>query len=242
MAVEINEYIEAGAFNSKSLGLYLTDRDAPTPTEKVITESLDYMDGVLDFSNITGERFYDMRTHTFTFWAGNMDYPARKALEDKAKQQIMSGFETKLYDTHDAGVYWVGKCASVRVTDNSQARSLTIVAVFTLHPYAIKDNTDSRYPPDNWDTFDFFNDFLQPFTFQVNDSLKVKLMNIGETQIVPQIITSGNITITNSDAQKFIFTPNKETDYLFSLARGMNELTITGSATVRFVLKTEVML
>lgn len=244
MTLEIKEYIEAGQFNSKDMGFYITGRDAPTPGEKLITENLDYANGVLDFSNITGERFYNQRTHTFTLWQGNLNYETRKGLEKQAKSQLMNGYDVKLYDSHDKGVYWLGKCASVKVTDDQSKRSLTLSVEFSLYPYAIKDLTDSRYPPDEWNNFNFNNDFLQPFTFEVQKNKQIHLMNLGETQISPQVITSGEIVIYDSDGNNYSFNSKKPTDYLFYLKRGMNDLTITcaETATVRFVIKTEVMI
>src|SRR5699024_11943405 len=62
--IEIKEQIEVNKFNSKRLGLYLLNRDAPTPEEKEIIEDLPYSQGVLDFSMIMGERMFDNRTLT----------------------------------------------------------------------------------------------------------------------------------------------------------------------------------
>lgn len=49
MITKIKEYIAFGDFNSRDAGWYLQKREAPTPDEKEIVESIPFMQGVLDF-------------------------------------------------------------------------------------------------------------------------------------------------------------------------------------------------
>ena len=55
MITKIKEYIEFGDFNSRDAGWYLQKREAPTPDEKEIVESIPYMQGELDFSSALGD-------------------------------------------------------------------------------------------------------------------------------------------------------------------------------------------
>ena len=240
MSLAISEYIEFGEFNSKSEGFYVLSRDAPTPAEKLVTENLNYMNGILDFSNITGERLYEQREIGYQFLLPNVSYAERKGVENKCKTLLMRPTEQRLYDTHDKGVYWLGKCKSVKVTDDQRRRTLTLNLDFSVYPFAIKDSSDSRFA-DDWDSFNFDTDFAQPFTFMVDGLLAVHLMNMGESRISPMVMCDAAMTV-NDGERNFNFSPEKSTDYLFTLQRGMNDLSVHGKGTIKFVLKAEVMI
>ena len=59
MITKIKEYITFGDFDSRKSGWYLQKREAPTPDEKEIVESIPYMQGELDFSSALGERVFE---------------------------------------------------------------------------------------------------------------------------------------------------------------------------------------
>ena len=67
MITKIKEYISFGDFNSRDAGWYLQKREAPTPDEKEIVESIPYMQGELDFSSALGERVFESREITYEF-------------------------------------------------------------------------------------------------------------------------------------------------------------------------------
>ncbi|CAK1248811.1 hypothetical protein [Fructobacillus cardui] len=235
-----SEYIQFGQFNSSDYGFYLLEREAPTPAEKVITENLSYANGILDFSNITGERFFEQRSITYQFKAYKLPYSERKLLENKVKRLIMSPFNQRLYDTHDRGYYWVGKAKSVKVDDDATYNTLTLNIEFDLYPFAIKNNSSiDNY--DDWDSFDFANDFIQPFSYEIDGKRELDLMNVGENSLSPTVVASDAIVVIKN-GQSYQFGPDKAKDYLFSLERGNNHVTIKGKATVRFVIQSEVLL
>ena len=74
------EGIQFYDFNSVNEGLRLTNRSAPTPDEKEIVEDIPYMQGVLDFSMLLGERVFNNRTLTYSFYTKSMSYRKRKSL------------------------------------------------------------------------------------------------------------------------------------------------------------------
>lgn len=238
--IEITEYIEFGQFNSKDEGFYLIDRSADTPSEKTVTENLNYSNGVLDFSNITGERFYNQRTITYKFSIFNVDYDTRKAIENKCKRLLMQPVDTRLYDSHDRGYYWIGKAQSVKADDDASGRTLSLTVEFSLYPFAIKNNTDVD-TFDDWDNFDLINDFMQPFSYSVQNTMDIDLMNIGENSLSPSVVTNGPITIIKN-GQSYSFDTTKSKDYLFSLEPGNNHITVQGTANVRFIIQSEVLL
>lgn len=238
--IDIVEKIQFGQFDSKEEGFYLVEREAPTPSEKTITENLSYANGILDFSNITGERFYEQRTINYQFTMPNVPYSERKLVENRVKRLIMTPFDQRLYDSHDKGYYWVGKAKSVKIDDDQANNKLVLSIEFDLYPFAIKNNSSiDNY--DDWDTFDFANDFIQPFSYEVDDERELDLMNIGENSLSPTVVTSDAIEVIKN-GQSYQFAPDKSKDYLFSLESGNNHVTIKGNATVRFVIQSEVLL
>lgn len=247
MSVPISEYITFGDFNSQELGLYISNRDAPTPAEKEVNESLNYMNSVLDFSEITGERYYSNRTITYTFVKPGLDYEQRKAAEIRAKQLLMKPYNTKLYDTHDLGYYWMGKCKSVKATDSTPDSELTLVVEFDIYPFAIQ--SQDLIDSDNWDAFDFENGFIQQLEFDVVGKKQIRLYNTGQNRITPTVVCDDDmkitVTVLNGWLEQpivFHFNKQKNSDFLFSLAQGMNTFTIEGNGHVEFVIRPEVMI
>ncbi|WP_349535155.1 hypothetical protein [Leuconostoc citreum] len=238
--IPIKETIKFGEFDSQKENFYIIKRDAPTPNEKLVTESLNYMNSIYDFSNITGERFYEQRTISYEMTVFDVLYEQRKAIENKCKRLLMKPFEQRLYDSHDKGFYWLGKCKSVKVNDDQEKRQLTFDVDFSLYPFAIKDNNSST-SYDDWNTFNFDNDFIQPFSYKVTNTRKIKLMNAGANSVSPEVIVSNNVSIY-LNGSRFDFSPKKQKDFLFSLPSGMSDITVIGTANIRFVIKSEVML
>ena len=67
MITKIKEYISFGDFNSRDAGWYLQKREAPTPDEKEIVESIPFMQGVLDLSRLLGQRVFESSELTYAF-------------------------------------------------------------------------------------------------------------------------------------------------------------------------------
>src|SRR5690625_2713843 len=64
--------------HTSEYGMWLENRQAPTPSEKEIIESVPFMQGVYDFSNILGERVFNNRPLTYSFVIKEQDYEHRK--------------------------------------------------------------------------------------------------------------------------------------------------------------------
>lgn len=239
MFEEITEGFIFGDFNSMDSGYILLERNCPTPNEKEIVENIPYMNGVFDFSELTGERYYENRQITYKLVKPNVAYNDRKRLENTAKYQLMRAFDGQLIDTHDNGYCWVGKCKSVKATDDQGKRNLILEITFDVYPFALKSSAWS----DLWDEFDFDRDIAQKLSYQINGSEQIKLYNSGDNRISPKVIADKPITIIDSECDMFSFSPTKDSDFMFYLKRGKNVLTINGAnANVSFKITTEAML
>ena len=186
--IEIKEQIEVNQFNSKKMGLYLVSRDAPTPKEKEIIEDLPYSQGVLDFSMIMGERMFDNRTLTYEFIVVSKGYEVRKPIERQIKRDLMMNGIVPIYDTHNLGYFWLGKCESVKVEDDSEFSRLKVTIKFNVYPFLY---TVKKWFDDAWDSFNFDTDVANYTKYQVNGELTIELVNNGDITITPIITVKG---------------------------------------------------
>lgn len=234
--IEINEYIQFGAFNSKTKGFFLIDRDAPTPNEKEILEEIPYMQGSLDFSNLLGERIYDNRDITYTFEMFNVKYDSRKDVENQVKRDLMTPFIEPLIDSHDVGYYWLGKCKSVKVDDLQESNKLRVVIVFDCYPLLIK---QAQYYTDVMD--DLSVDDIGQFTmYLVNGRKSFSYLHIGDASVTPIIHCTSKMTLY-VNGTKFDLTQGENEILTMKFKIGSNNLEAVGNGTIRFRARTELM-
>lgn len=178
------EGIQFYDFNSVNEGLRLTNRSAPTPDEKEIVEDIPYMQGVLDFSMLLGERVFNNRTLTYSFHTKSMSYRKRKSLEQRIKRLLSVQGEGNLYDTHDQGYYWLGKVVNSSVVDNPTFNRLEVEVTFNVYPFMIRNKS---YFDDVWDDFNFESDVAGYTQFEVDGTRTITLYNAGDTTVRPNI-------------------------------------------------------
>lgn len=234
----ITEGLTFGDFNSHSQGWWLIDRQAPSPGEKTITETIPYSQGVLDFSILGDDRFFNNRDVTYQIKKINEDYADRKIIENMLKNKLMPLGIQVIKDSHDGGLHWLGKCKSVSVSDDAKNRTLTATVVFDCYPFAISDNPEGS---DIWDDV-FFPDWVfQDTSYTVNGTRSINLMNIGAHTVDVEIIVTGSITVTGAFGSMDL-TAGTYTDTPLAISRGDNALTLKGSGTVEFKFYKEVMI
>lgn len=238
MITQIKEYIRFGDFNSKDAGWYLQSRDAPTPDKKEIVEQIPYLQGVLDFSDVLGEVFFDRREITYEFKLPNKDYPDRKLAERFIKSSLATKSESQLFDTHDSRYYWLAKVKSIKVTDVPLKKHLIATIVFICYPFAF--HVDN-YFDDVWDTFDFENDFSNWTKWQINGQNEIFFINGGDTSVSPTIICNNEITLIDKKGKTYKFKNGENKDFVLSLAPGINRFTAKGYGSISLHFNMEVM-
>lgn len=238
MITQIKEYIQFGDFNSKDAGWYLQSRDAPTPDKKEIVEQIPYLQGVLDFSDILGEVFFDRREITYEFKLPNKDYPDRKLAERFIKSSMATKSDSQLFDTHDRRYYWLGKIKSIKVTDVPLKKHLIATIVFICYPFAF--HVDN-YFDDVWDTFDFENDFSNWTKWQINGQNDIFFINGGDTSVSPTVICSSDISLIDKKGKTYKFKKGENTDFVLSMKPGMNRFTAKGNGSISLRFNAEVM-
>lgn len=238
MITQIKEYIQFGDFNSKDAGWYLQSRDAPTPDKKEIVEQIPYLQGILDFSDVLGEVFFDRREITYEFKLPNKDYPDRKLAERFIKSSMATKSESQLFDTHDKRYYWLGKIKSIKVTDVPLKKHLIATIVFICYPFAF--HVDN-YFDDVWDTFDFENDFSNWTKWQINGQNEIFFINGGDTSVSPTVICSNDISLIDKKGKTYKFKKGENTDFVLSMKSGMNRFTAKGNGSISLRFNAEVM-
>lgn len=179
------EGVQFNQFNSLNQNLILVRRDAPTPEEKKIVEDIPYSQGEIDFSMLLGERVFRNRPLTYEFISKKMSYGQRKVLENRIKRLNMMGDIGEIYDTHDAGYYWRGKCEYIEVIDDAEFNRLSVIIEFNVYPFLID---TKHYFDDVWDDFDFDVDVANWTKYEVDGVRTITLYNSGDTTVRPNII------------------------------------------------------
>lgn len=238
MILEIVEHIKFGDFDTKSKGWYLVSRDAPSPEEKEVLENLLYSQGVLDFSMMNGERYFNNRIITYEFKLPNTKYADRKTAEREVKSSLMRIGKSRLTDTHDEGFYWYGKCKSVKVQDDPQKRALVATIEFSCYPFLIA--LDDFFD-DVWDDFSFEYGVANWTKWTIKNKQVVPIYNPGDTTIIPKVISSSNVVIEHNGSA-YHFSKGEQENVLLKIPpRQLVLFTITGSADVSFRFSREVL-
>lgn len=193
--IEIKEHIRFGNFNSRELGLYLISRDAPSPEEKEAIENLPLRDDIIDYAIMYGEKKFQPREITYVFEAFRKDYPSRKVLEQTIKRLTVTQLKGPLWDSHDIGYHWVGKCVSVQVEDDEEFKNLIATLTFQCYPYM---KHMKSYFDDVWNTFNFEADYSTWTKFKVDGEKTIKLYNTGDHRIDVDILVDSSKPITET--------------------------------------------
>lgn len=231
----IREGITFNGKHSRYYGLMMMTRSAPTPEEKTIVDDVPFMQGVYDFSMITGERIFNNRTVSYEFWAVNRNYEARKVFELALKNWLMLPGILPVYDTHDFNYHWLGKCASVEVEDDTEYNRLIVNVDFDCYPFKVAELPSGN---DFWDVFNFELDAAQKTKYTITGTQTVNLYNVGIASIVPTVKTSAAMTIER-DGTTYQFPAGESRNELFRLKLGQNTLKITGTGTIEFIFYKE---
>lgn len=238
MTLEITEFIQFEGFNSKDLGLYLIERDAPTPEEKEVVENIPFMQGEMDFSMLLGERVFSNRELTYVFEAFDLPYSQRKILERTVKRLVMPGGKSNLYDTHNGKFFWYGKCKSVKIEDDAKFGTLTVTLVFNCYPFLF---SFYDYFDDYFDDFDLDTETAAYTKFPISGTTEIQLYNPGDSAVSPEVIASSEMTVVDDLGVAYTFKAGTSVDYVLTIKKGVNKLTVTGNGTIAFHFRTEVM-
>ena len=206
------------------------------PTKNKIQQTIPFMNGSYDFSNLYGSATYSDREFTYSF----LVEIENEALMNYRKIEIENWLlgankKTILIDEDLKGYYYLAECIDIDF-DNYYSFGL-IDVTFTAYPFKIS----SSYEGNNlWDSFNFELDVLQDTKFTVNGSSNVNIYNSSAIDIEPTIIASSNFEIIK-DNKKYVIESGESKDYRFKLKKGNNNITLKGNGTIEFRFRKEVL-
>ena len=224
-----NSYNDFGLkrFNSK---------EHKAPVKNKIYESIPFMNGSYDFSNIYGSPSYSDRELNYSFL---IEIENEEVMNYKkiAIENWLLGTNSKsiLIDEDLKGYYYMAECTDVNF-DNYYSFGL-IDVTFTAYPFKIGE----AYEGNNlWDSFNFELDVLQDTKFTVNGTSSVSIYNTSVIDIEPEIIASSQFEIA-LDNKKYTVEAGTSKDYRFKFKKGSNNLTLKGNGTIEFRFRKEVL-
>ena len=213
----------------------MVSRDAPTPEEQEIVESVPFKQGDYDFSAYGGDRFFKNRQIKYSFYYfGDGSYDDRKAVEQDLKRMLLPQTISDLYDTHDKIYHWRGKVKSITVDDDAEFGNLKAEIAFNCYPFAIRNNDEFS---DIWDEVYFPHWIFLKKRFTVDGKSTYTLTNIGShvaEVTIKQV--SGNVSYSGQSLSE------KGVSILFAAKRGKNKIEFDGKGIVEFSFVREEMI
>lgn len=233
------EGIKFGDFDSAKIGWWLLEREAPTPKEKAITDSVPYQQGEYDFSLLDGQRYFETRTLTFKFVIFDSDYRYRSGAEHEIKRKLLPQGYQSLQDTHIPGYVWNAKCEEVSVEDSAEGSTLIATVTFKAYPYAIAENYEGA---DVWDDVNFDHWIFQPVKFSVNGEREVNVRNIGSRFIECSFDLDGSVKLESEALGTVELNQDNYQATQIVLDIGDNKIKLSGTGTIAFKFKREEMI
>jgi hypothetical protein len=228
MATMPKEGFSRGGRHTRGFDMWLVDRQAPTPPEKLITDTVPFMQGNYDFSDILGERFYDNRTLSYVFEIKNRNYTNRKIVQTSLENWLMKDGFSDLYDDHAEGYYYKAKCT--HITTEDATGGLRVTVDFDAYPFKIGVLEEGH---DIWDEFNFELDASIVNEFSVAGTQQIDMYNIGSNSQAPILITTAPMTIFKGGITYNVPSGRSQNDS-FRLNMGSNPMTITGNGLIKF--------
>ena len=219
----------------KDFNIYVSELDTSPPTKNKIKESIPFMNGAYDFSELYGSNTFKERSLKYTFELLE-DSPLKlNILKTQIENWLLGCGKCELYDDAIPGFYFLAECTNIDEYDDRYKSVLSVE--FTAYPFKIGEHYEGN---NLWDTFNFELDVLQDTKFTVNGASSVSIYNPSVIDIEPEIIASSQFEIT-LDNKKYVVEAGTSKDYRFKFKKGANNLTLKGNGTIEFRFRKEVL-
>lgn len=219
----------------RDYGLTIASRSIGIPKKNKIKETVPYMNGSYDFSNIYGEQTYSDRVIEYRFNIVGSNKINMNMLKINVLDWLFSGPKTQLYDDTFPDLYFMAECEEANFDENNIDGQLT--AKFVAYPFKLSNKNEGD---DIWDTFNFELDMVQDTHFTVNGYSSVKITNLGAVGIVPSVKCSSNFEVIKGNTT-YLFGSGVTKDWRFKLDKGINTFIIKGTGTIEFIFRKEVL-
>ena len=219
----------------KDFNLYVSELDISPPAKNKIKETIPFMNGSYDFSELYGGNTFKERSIKYTFELLE-DSPLKlNILKTKVENWLLGCGQCQLYDDSIPDFYFLAECININESDDRYKSVLDVE--FIAYPFKIR----TEYEGNNiWDNFNFELDVLQDTKFTVNGTSNVSIYNSSIIDIEPTIIASSQFEIT-LDNKKYVVEGGTSKDYRFKFKKGSNNIALKGNGTIEFRFRKEVL-
>jgi predicted phage tail component-like protein len=228
-----------GKKNFTDLNIGLESFNIQPPSKNKIKISVPFMNGNYDFSTVgsNGGITYTDRIIKvkFNLKALNRGYLYNKYSE--VLQWLIGTGQQQLIFTDMPDCYYLAEVENAPSFDEVIRRAGIMEVEFIAKPF--KYGVSIEGTEQLWDTFNFEVDYLQETEFDVVETKTITIYNPGR-EIIPTVNCSSSMTcLLNGYTANFILGDNK--DYSFRLANGANSILITGTGTIKFIFRKELL-
>ena len=234
----IGEINYNGVKSYQDLGFIIKNIVISNPSPRLILETVPFMNGAYDFTNVNGQTYYDNREINVTLKLKKYDesYKNINALYYNLINKFLSNSMGKLT------LSWVEGYFIARITNISDFELMIkrreIEIKFIAQPFRKYENYESQI---KWDDFCFERDVMQGY-YNVTNSLEFKLINLNENTVKPVIECSSAMSLTqyfNDLSVEYSLSSGTNTNIIM-LNKGENKFKVEGTGTIEFKWNREV--
>lgn len=224
-----------GDVNILDLGFLVANVTVEDPTPNIIKETVPYMNGAYNFTNLYGITTYAERTITIRVInesRGLFDRPSMNEKYSLLYNVLFPKGQNELrIDTWKG--YWKGICTGM--SSESAWQILGYIDIeFTCYPFRYMEEYEGN---DLWDDFNFEYGVAIQTNFEINGTSTIKLYNLGANTVIPEIVTDNNTKFTASTGNKAYTLQTGKCPFV--LPPGLTEVTLTGNDTIHFLYRRE---
>lgn len=228
-------------FNNKKsyddFNLEIDSLEIGYPKPNILRESIPFMNGSYDFSNINGDLTYSDREINIGFSISNLSdlTTIRVNIIYESVVLWLSSGTNKLKIDHNEG-YFIGRVEEISPIGVANLTG-RIDVKFTCNPIRFSERYEGS---DIWDIFNFELDYSQSTSFAITGTKTVTINNPSIHSITPEVICSGDMEITKNDIT-YLFKAGTTKDWRFKLDKGENILNIKGTGDIELRFRKEVL-
>jgi len=230
-------------FNNKNsytdLGITIDSFGIQPPAKKKIKESVPFMNGSYDFSTVgsNGEITYSERVIRLKF---NLIESNRASLWNKYSEVLewlLGVGQSQLIFSDMIDCYYLAEVEDAPSFETLIKNGGIMEVEFITYPFKFGTNIEGSNQL--WDPFNFELDYMQDTELDVVGSEVIQIYNVGKL-VSPVVNCSSNMSVV-LNGYTANFTTGDNTDWRFKLKPGINNITVTGTGTIKFIFRKELL-
>lgn len=202
-----------------NMHLQLASRKINPPSLKRITDTVPFMNGEYDFSNINGEIALEPRELYYEFDIVKTFVQDREKIQRKFLWWVYQIIDTDIYDDYIEDYYFHGSLKNISYNEDWEKSTIGITFLVDPYMYAKK---------------------LSYVEFEVENMRNIELFSKSAHKIIPVIETTSDFVIEFDD-KVFSINDRKVQSDDFELNPGINKMIIRGNGKIKISYREEVL-